>query len=75
MDHQVGEHFFVHTSEIPPKTNIDIQNDGFWKKPGLDKDLSCCTFQETIAMLENFLQQKDPCGWSRVDLKYYPPGN
>lgn len=34
---------FIHGSpgaEIPPKTNIDIQNDGFWKKPGLDKDLS-----------------------------------
>ena len=41
----------------------------FEKKPGLDKDLSCCTAKETIAMLENLLKQTDPMV-DRVDLKY-----
>lgn len=69
MDDQVGEHFFVHTSEIPPKTNIDIQNDGFWKKPGLDKDLSCCTAKKQLLCWRTFCNKQDPMVDS-VDLKY-----
>ena len=64
MDHQVGEHFFVHTSEKSHQKLTWISKMMvFEKKQGLDKDLSCCTAKETLAMLGELFATKRSHGW------------